>query len=143
MQNNSIVKKEKFVIFLHSGTYDRLYQAVTFAQAAVVMGKEVYIFLLFWGLKKFIENPDEVNFSPAYGTDGDAVRETIHTLNIPSVRETLDETKRLGTIKIYACSAAIDIMGMKRDEVEGLVDGIMGLPTIIKVIEDAQTTLFI
>ena len=46
------MKKPKFVIFLHGGTYDKLHQAATIGLTAAAMGKEVYVFLMFWAIKK-------------------------------------------------------------------------------------------
>ena len=52
--------KKKFVIFAHSGTYDKLYQIITLAITAASMGRETYIFLFFWALKRFVnEEYDE------------------------------------------------------------------------------------
>ena len=62
------MEEKKFVLFLHSGNYDKLYQAVMLAITAASMGNKVYIFLFFWALRKFandkidvIEFPDGMN----------------------------------------------------------------------------------
>ena len=45
--------QEKFSIVLFSGTVDKLVAAVTLATGAAVMGKEVNIFLTYWGVVAF------------------------------------------------------------------------------------------
>ena len=52
--------KKKFVIFAHGGTYDKLYQIVTLAITAASMGRETYIFLFFWALKRFVNEEFDV-----------------------------------------------------------------------------------
>ena len=61
------MKKPKFVIFLHGGTYDKLHQAATIGLTAAAMGKEVYVFLMFWAIKKLASGEiDTIDFPPAY-----------------------------------------------------------------------------
>ena len=38
-------EEKKFILFLHSGNYEKLYQAVMLAITAASMGSKVYIFL--------------------------------------------------------------------------------------------------
>ena len=63
------MEEKKFILFLHSGNYEKLYQAVMLAITAASMGSKVYIFLFFWALKKFatdqldvIEFPEEKEY---------------------------------------------------------------------------------
>jgi peroxiredoxin family protein len=43
-------KKPRFVIFHHGGTDDKQYQAATIGLTAAALGKEVYVFLMFWAI---------------------------------------------------------------------------------------------
>ena len=45
IKNHDDEGQKKFVIFAHSGTYDKLYQTITLAITAAAMGRETYIFL--------------------------------------------------------------------------------------------------
>ena len=65
------MEEKKFILFLHSGNYEKLYQAVMLAITAASMGSKVYIFLFFWALKKFATDKlDEIEF-PAGMSDED------------------------------------------------------------------------
>ncbi len=66
------MEEKKFILFLHSGTYDRLYQAIMLAITAASMGNKVYIFLFFWALRKFVNGKlDDIEFpAGSYNASG-------------------------------------------------------------------------
>ena len=43
--------KERFVIYAHNATYDKLHQVATLGLTASAMGKDVMVVLLFWTIK--------------------------------------------------------------------------------------------
>ena len=137
-------KKRKFVIFSHSGTYDKLYQTATLAVTAAAMGEEVYVVLFFEALRKFVEQRcDEFDMSPEFQNQGKDVYEKMKALNPNSISEMIDTVKVLGTLKFLACSANVAFMGLKKEDVLARVDEIMGLPSILKLASDAETKLYI
>lgn len=135
---------KKLAIFAHSGTYDRLYQVVTIAVTAASMGRDVYIFLFFWALKKFVEEDlDTLDFPHEYGEEGTALGERMKALNPMALQDMLNEVKKLDKIKIYACSASVKYMGLDDEKVRGKVDEVVGLPGILQMAEDSDVQLFI
>lgn len=137
-------EREKFVIFAHSGTYDRLHQVATLSLTAAAMGKEVYIFLFFWALKKFVRGGlDTMTFPPEYGPWGLRVASLMEEKKIPTVREMLADAKSMGRVKIIVCSTGMEYMEVERDEMDELVDEVWGLPTVLNTLKGAHTQLFI
>ncbi|HHT9109887.1 MAG TPA: DsrE/DsrF/DrsH-like family protein [Candidatus Brocadiaceae bacterium] len=136
--------KKKFIIFAHSGTYDKLYQTITLAITAASMGKETYIFLFFWALKKFVnEEFDLTKLSTEFGEEGSQLSKRMRELNPISLKEILGEVRKMGNLKIYACTAAVKLMGLEEKTVKSKVDDIIGLTTILDIASGADTQLFI
>ena len=137
-------KKPRFVIFLHGGTYDKLFQAATIALTAAAMGKDVYVFLMFWGIKKLAMGElDRIDFSPAYEAHADEVARMMIEKKAPKVSEMFEEARQLGNFKLIACSAGLEYMSVKYEELALKVDDVLGLPLILNLAADAETTLFI
>ncbi len=136
--------KPRFVIFAHNATYDKLHQVATLGLTAAAMGKDVVIVLLFWTIKKLSDGRlDEVDFPPEYGTAGDEVRRLLREKKVPKITEMLHEAKLVGSLKLIACSAGLEYMGVDPEKVSKGVDEVMGLPAILSLTAGAETTLFI
>lgn len=136
--------KKKFVIFAHSGTYDKLYQIITLAITAASMGRETYIFLFFWALKRFVnEEFDVARLSAEFGEEGERLSKCMQKLNPISLKEILGDVRMMGNLKIYACTAAVKFMELDESKVKSRVDDILGLTTILEMAEGAETQLFI
>jgi len=141
---NQSGKKPRFVIFLHGGTYDKLYQAATIGLTAAAMGKDVYVFLMFWAIKKLaLGELDRVDFSPAYEAHADEVARIMTERKVPKISEMFEEAKQVGSFKVIACSAGLEYMSVKYEDFASKVDDVMGLPLILNLAADAETTLFI
>ncbi|OHB85080.1 MAG: hypothetical protein A3J73_03475 [Planctomycetes bacterium RIFCSPHIGHO2_02_FULL_38_41] len=136
--------KKKFVIFAHSGTYDKLYQIVTLAITAASMGRETYIFLFFWALRRFVnEEFDLKRLSSEFGSEGERLAKRMQEINPISLKEILQEVRSMGNLKIYACTAAVKIMELEESLVKSKVDDILGLPALLEIADGAETQLFI
>ncbi|MHB1203911.1 MAG: DsrE/DsrF/DrsH-like family protein [Acidithiobacillus sp.] len=53
-----------------------------------------------------------------------------------------EQAVELGDAKVYACSMAMDIMGVKEAELETIVSGPMGLTKFLSDAEGAQILIF-
>ena len=49
---------------------------------------------------------------------------------IQSLKEILNEVRRMGNLKVYACTAAVKLMELEEDKVKSRVDDILGLTTL-------------
>jgi len=136
--------KPKFVIFAHNATYDKLHQVATLGMTAAAMGKDVIIVLLFWTIKKLAEGRiDEVDFPPEYASAAGEVTRLLKEKKVPKISEMLQDAKHVGTVRLIACSAGLEYMGVGSMAVEKNVDEVMGLPAILKLTAEAETKLFI
>ncbi|HXV69702.1 MAG TPA: DsrE/DsrF/DrsH-like family protein [Nitrospira sp.] len=137
-------QKPKFVIFAHNATYDKLHQVATLGMTAAAMGKDVIIVLLFWTIKKLAEGRiDEVDFPPEYASAAGDVARLLKEKKVPKISEMLQDAKHVGTVRLIACSAGLEYMGVDSRAVEQHVDEVLGLPAILKLTEEAETKLFI
>lgn len=55
----------------------------------------------------------------------------------------LKEAHQVGDFRLVACSAGLEYMGVDPDIVTKNVDEVMGLPAILSLTAEAETTLFI
>jgi peroxiredoxin family protein len=134
----------KFVLFAHNATYDKLHQVATLGLTAAAMGKDVIIILLFWTIKKLAEGKfDEIDFPPEYAGSGEIVGRLLKEKQVPSISQMFEEAKLVGKVRIIACSAGLEYMGVDGEAVSKQVDEVMGLPAILSLTADAETKLFI
>ncbi len=137
-------KKPTFVIFAHNATYDKLHQVATLGLTAAAMGKRVVVVLLFWTIKKLAEGKiDAVDFPPEYAAQGKEVGRLLQEKKVPKISEMLKEAHQVGDFRLVACSAGLEYMGVDPDIVTKNVDEVMGLPAILSLTAEAETTLFI
>ncbi len=137
-------KKPTFVIFAHNATYDKLHQVATLGLTAAAMGKRVVVVLLFWTIKKLAEGRiDAVDFPPEYAAQGKEVGRLLQEKKVPKISEMLKEAHQVGDFRLVACSAGLEYMGVDPDIVTKNVDEVMGLPAILSLTAEAETTLFI
>lgn len=134
----------KFVIFAHNATYDKLHQVATLGLTAAAMGKEVIVVLLFWTIKKLAEGKiDQVDFPPEYAESAEEVARLLKEKKVPKISEMFQDAKQVGKLRLIACSAGLEYMGVDTGAVEKNVDEVLGLPAILSLTAEAETTLFI
>jgi peroxiredoxin family protein len=137
-------QRPKFVLFAHNATYDKLHQVATLGLTAAAMGKDVIVILLFWTIKKLAEGRiDHIDFPTEYQASGEDVARLLKEKKVPKISEMLAEAKLVGTLRLIACSAGLEYMGVDSEMVSKQVDEVLGLPAIISLTADAETTLFI
>ena len=134
----------RFIIYAHNATYDKLHQVATIALTASAMGKDVVVVLLFWTIKKLAEGKlDEIDFPPEYECYHDEVARLLAERQVPLISEMFEEGKKVGKLRLIACSAGLEYMGVDAEAVAKQVDEVMGLPAILAMAADAETTLFV
>lgn len=134
----------RFIIYAHNATYDKLHQVATIALTASAMGKDVVVVLLFWTIKKLAEGKlDEIDFPPEYERYHDEVARLLAERQVPLISEMFEEGKKVGKLRLIACSAGLEYMGVDAAAVAKQVDEVMGLPAILALAAGAETTLFV
>ncbi len=138
------MSQPEFVIFAHSGEYDRLYQVATLAASAAANGDDVHIILFFDALRRFAEDDlDDSTLPPSYGEEGWRIEQRMRESRAHSVSELIDTARQQGKLTLYACAAQVKFLGLTAAEVEGVVDEVISLPNFLKRTADAHTKLFI
>jgi len=139
-----MTQQPRFVVFAHNATYDKLHQVATLGMTAAAMGKDVIIVLLFWTIKKLAEGKiDEVDFPPEYASAANDVARLLKEKKVPKISEMFADAKLVGKLRLIACSAGLEYMGVEEEAVTTRVDAVMGLPAILTLTAGAETTLFI
>ena len=134
----------KFVIFAHGATYDKLHQVGTLAVTAAALGRDVHVILMFWAIKKLAMGElDKVDFPPEYNAYTEDVSRLLKEKRIPAITQMFSDARQVGTFRLIACSAGLEYMGVSHDKLVSLVDEVLGLPAILRMTFDAETSLFI
>jgi peroxiredoxin family protein len=137
-------ENERFSIVLFSGTLDKLQAAVTLASGAAAMGKEVNLFLTFWGVVAFRKDDWKTNrrFSKDFEDYAGPALEMMQSKNVPPWMDTLKTAMELGSVTIKACAATMELFDIKLEDLEPVVSEVTGVASFISESEGG-TTLFI
>ncbi len=148
--------KPSLVIFLHSHSFDRLYQAASITLSASSMGWSCHLFLFYQALSSYMEDTwDEPRVAPGpeppNQVDTPGASSWLHRLengfasaNLPSLYDMLEKARsEEGGLRICACSSSVRILGLDVESVRARVDDIVGLPTMLRVAETATHSWYI
>jgi peroxiredoxin family protein len=135
----------KMTIIVFSGTVDKLMPVGILASGGVAMGMDVDLFLTFWGLQAFRKGAPEqlMKMSKDYEEMAPMMMQLMKEKNMPSWIDTLKQAKELGNIKVHGCAATLDLMGMTKDDLDPIVDDIIGVAEYIELARDSEITLFV
>jgi len=128
-------------LVLFSGTDDKLTAASVLAVGAAAMGRPVNIFLQYYALDAFRAGRlhEDHKLSPeATGEQAPIVR--AHPGQHWS--DLLHQAKDVGEVDIQACALSMDMFHLKREDLDGLVDGIEGVAAFMASAAEGQV-LFI
>jgi peroxiredoxin family protein len=136
---------ERMSLVVFSGTADKLTAVATLATGAAAMGMQVDLFLTFWGLEAFRKHADgKVPLvSAEFAELGPMMREVMQAKRVPSWLETLHAAREIGDLKVYACSATMELFDHKLEDLEDIVDEVTGAASFIERAKDSKITLFI
>ena len=124
-------------LVLFSGTDDKLTAASVLAVGAAAMGRPVNIFLQYYALDAFRAGRlhEDHKLSPeATGEQAPIVR--AHPGQHWS--DLLHQAKDVGEVDIQACALSMEMFHMKREDLDGLVDGIEGVAAFIASAAEGQ-----
>lgn len=158
------VNRKNLTMVLFSGDFDKVMAAFIVANGAIAMGKEVTMFVTFWGLdaikkpsmntagRNFLEKmilwmrpkgpkklgTSKMNFA---GIGPKLFMYMMGKKNIEPLHSLIDMAIEFG-IRIIACQMSMDVMGIKKED---LLDNIEvgGVAAFLSSSYDSTTTLFI
>jgi peroxiredoxin family protein len=126
----------KLYIICLSGEREKLQFAAMAASVAAVSGSEVHVFLSMNAFPYFVKGHRKE--APAEGEMGQMMTEH----NVSPFYHIFGQAVELGDARIWACSMAMDVMGVKADGMEDIVAGPMGLTKFLSDAEGAQILTF-
>ncbi len=137
-------KRYRLCIFLHSGSYDRVYHALSICNVVLAMGGEVRIFCSYGALRRLVKgNTDKVSIEGEPAPFREEIEKNLKRGTFDSISEMLSTAKRFGDIKLYACTASMAVLNIARDELIDVVDESMGLVAFMDIVKGADETLYI
>jgi peroxiredoxin family protein len=132
------------LLLCHTGSWDRLYQAVSAAASAASVGDTVTLVFYFSALEKLtLGRLDEVTLEPQDPAREARLRQRIDEIGTPALDTMLDAARRTGRVRLLACSASVALMGLAQDDVRRAVDEIVGWPTVLSLMAGARHVLYL
>ncbi|HDK02806.1 MAG TPA: hypothetical protein ENG84_02975 [Gammaproteobacteria bacterium] len=106
------------------------------AATAAAGGTAVLVFLSMNALGYFVQG--DTRKPPPEGEIGGLMEEK----NVPPFRRLFEQAKDLGGAQLYACSMALDVLGIDEDRLEPFIDGPMGLTRFLSDAADGRILVF-
>ncbi|MCS7097527.1 MAG: DsrE/DsrF/DrsH-like family protein [Candidatus Methanomethyliaceae archaeon] len=133
----------KISIIVASEKLDKLFPAVTLATTATMMGWEAEIFFTFWGLLALKKDYEPKEVSTDYKIYEDNLRKAMSSGAMPNWKEILEQGKKTGKLKVYACSTTMNLFNIKAENLAEYVDDVVGAAFFLSRSKDSNITLFI
>ena len=131
---------DKMSIIAFSGTEDKLMAAAIIASGAVANDLEVQVFVTFWGLTRTIIKDKT---TPDLSFDGQKMKDKVFALmkqkNVPNWVTMLKNAKEVGNIKVYGCARFADLLELKKEDLDPIVDDIIGVNEFVSLSKDSMT----
>ncbi len=145
MESTSAPTVPQMAIVLTEDSTDKLLPFATLVSGAVAMGMRVDVFASYWGLMAFRARPAgaSVRIAPGHGDDGARLETALKGKGAPSWRSILEMARSLGDLHIYACSQSMEILGLRKDDLDPLVEGVTGIATFVDRTRDARVAYFV
>ncbi len=128
---------DKLSIVLFSGTADKLQAAATMASGAAAMGVHTDVFLTFWGLNAFRKDMagKQLPMSADYGQDAENMAKLMQEKGAHGWYEVFGMAKDVGDVHFHACSHTMDLMDLTLDDMDPMVEDIIGVATFVSGVE--------
>lgn len=124
-------------LVLFSGTDDKLTAAAVLAVGAAVMGRPVNVFLQYYALDAFRAG----RVGRDHGLAPEATAEQAPAVRAHEAQhwsELLRQAKDVGEVDIEACALSMDMYGIKKEDLDPLVDGVEGVAAFMAAAADGQ-----
>lgn len=135
----------RLAIVLFSGTIDKLMGASIMATGAAAMGMDVEIFLTNWGVMAFRKDDYKTNkrVSADYADYQSTLLEQMEAKHVTSWMENMEGAKEIGNVHIAACSHTMTLFDIQLEDLEPIVDEVIGVAAFMESSRDSAMTLFI
>ncbi len=135
---------KRMAIVVHSGTLDLAYPPLMLAAAAGASDMEVDIFFTFWGLnllkKKGLKR---AKLGGAWRLGTGMMKMMIKRTGMATLPELLEAVMETGKVRLWACTATMDIMMVKKEQLIDGLEGYMGAAGFLDIAAECDIQLFI
>lgn len=136
-------KIPRISIIVASERVDKLLPAVTLASTAAVMNWEAELFFTTWGLLALRRGHEASEVSADYKIHEEELRRAFTSGSIPSWREVLEEGKKTGRLRVYACTTTMGLFNLSPGDLVEIVDDIVGPAHFLGRAKESEVNLFI
>ncbi|MCL4307393.1 MAG: DsrE/DsrF/DrsH-like family protein [Candidatus Thermoplasmatota archaeon] len=135
---------DKASIVLASGTVDKLMAGSIIVSGAVANEMEVNVFVTFWALMEMRKNAGE---NTKLGVEGKGMEKQLFSImkekKVPSWKDTLKQAMEVGDVHVYGCAMFADLMGIGKDDLDPMIEEVIGVSQFVDMAKDSKMTLFI
>ena len=135
---------DKASIVLASGTVDKLMAGSIIVSGAVANAMEVNVFVTFWALMEMRKNAGE---NTKLGVEGKGMEKQLFSImkekKVPSWKDTLKQAMEVGDVHVYGCAMFADLMGIGKDDLDPMIEEVIGVSQFVDMAKDSKMTLFI
>lgn len=130
---------EKISLLFVSGTIDKMMAGSIIASGAVANDLEINAFFSFWGLLNLRkEGGLKPTLSYEAGEMAGPMMQIMKEKNVPSWIDMLRNAKEIGNVKVYACAMTADLLGITKEDLDPIVDDIVGVGEFVSMAKDGQ-----
>ena len=129
---------QTFSLVLFSGTDDKLNAAAMLIAGAAAMGRKVNVFLQYWALDAFRANrvSKDHGVSPEAGAEGASLMQKHGGQHWSEI---FRQAKDIGEVGIHACSHSMEMLGLKVEDLDPLVDNQYGVASFFLEVDGPVT----
>ncbi len=125
-------------IIMFSGEAEKFIPLGVLTQTAANLGVPVRIFVTGWALPYFTKQKPEPRFSKEFEDMVPKLMEGLKKVNAPSWYDMLKDAKEAGDVKVYVCSLMAEVAGIKKEDLDPIVDDMVGATTFMTMTADYQ-----
>lgn len=128
----------KLSIMMFSGTAEKFIPLGVVTQAATAMGMEVNVFVTGFALLGFTKEHHDLPFATEFAAMAPALAKGLEANHVAPWDTMLRQAKEMGA-KVYACSMMSEVMGLKKEDFNDLVDEVVGAASFVQMAEHGET----
>lgn len=128
---------KRLQVILTSDTREKMQMAAMITAVAAAMGNEVVVFVSMNALRYFRKGAVSVEI-PCEGEVGRLLGDK----KAPAFLDLFSQAAALGTAQVVPCSMAMDILGLKPEDLIGYMGHPMGLTKFLSAFDDSHVLTF-
>ena len=144
--HSEVTASNRTTIIVHSYSLDHLMSALIIGTGSLSMGMECTLFFTFWGLNALRKDglkKASLSKMNMLGLGRLMMQRRMKSRNVATLKRLMTDFKELGG-KIIACEMTMEIMGIKRDDLEqDLIDDYGAVGTYLKDARNSRINLIV